>query len=563
MLIDVYKVGKNFGFEEIFENISFSVNTLDRIALVGRNGCGKSTMLRMIAGIEVYTGSITLAKGLKLGFLQQTAPDQSDDRLVSDILHEPFGDLFREQKNLEQMENKMTTIEDENQLLKYIEKYSERQEKFISLGGYEIENSIAYVVNGLKIDKKLLSQRYNSLSGGEKTLVHFARILLENPDVLLLDEPTNHLDIERIEWLEMYLSKFKGAVLLVSHDRYFLDKCIKRIIDLEDGGEKYEGNYSYFVKEKEAKELREFEQYKNEQKKIAELKAAVKRLYEWGMKADNPSMFRRAKAIQKRIDAMEENATNKPQARQELNLNVISADRSGDIVCDIKDFSLILGDKILFDNASAQIRVKDKVAIVGNNGTGKSSLIKCILKEYSDYIGSIKIGASVKLGYLPQLLTFENPKDTILKYMTDHTMLKEEGARRLLAKYDFYKDDVEKTVGNLSGGEKVRIKIACMLDKPINTFVFDEPTNHIDIYTRETLEESMKNFGGTILFVSHDRYFIDSVANKILEIKDSKLKMYNGNYSDYKKANEPVVEIKTQDKPKPQKIKISKGGKWS
>lgn len=560
MIADICKVSKDFGFGEVFRPTSFSVNAGDRIALVGRNGCGKSTMLKIIAGKESCDGQVIIARNTKIGMLEQTAPDQDNDRIVHDILQEPFSEFYKELNVLKNLENKMLSATG-NELDKIINKYSDLQQTFIDKGGYEIENTINYIVNGLKIEKKILEQKYNTLSGGEKTLVHFARILLEEPDLLLLDEPTNHLDIERIEWLEGYLQRFKGAVIIVSHDRYFLDKVIKRIIDMEDSGEKYEGNYSFYVKEKQNKELREFEQYKNEQKKIEELKKAVKRLYEWGYKADNPSMFRRAKAIQKRIDELEANGINKPTTRKNLPIKFDTNDRSGKEVFLIEKLSLILGDKLIFDNASSAIRVFDKVALVGKNGTGKSSLIKCILGEIKDFDGIIKIGGSVSIGYLPQLLKFENDKQTMIDYITSHTELKYEGARSVLAQFDFYNDDIEKSVGKLSGGEKIRLKIACLLENKVNTLIFDEPTNHIDIFTREILEEAMKKFKGTILFVSHDRYFINNIANKILELKDGKLNLYDGNYDDYKhKDDKPIVVEEKPVKIKPPKIR--KGGKW-
>lgn len=560
MLIDVTKISKDFGFGEIFGSLSFSVNSGDRIALVGRNGCGKSTILKIIVGRETQTsGSVIIAKDLRLAMLDQACADISDDRVVEEILHEPFGKFSSRQKSLDQMQERMNSLTGV-ELEKLIEKYSNALEQFVADGGYDIEQNINYIVNGLKISQKIRNQKYSDLSGGEKTLVQFAKILLTDPDVLLLDEPTNHLDIERIEWLEGYLQRFKGALIVVSHDRYFLDRVAKVVIDVEDNGYKYAGNYSYFVKEKENRELKEFEQYKNEQKKLSELKKAVARLYAWGEKADNPSMFRRAKAIQKRIDDMEANATKKPTERKDLPINLTRTSRGSEIVFDVKDLSLILGDKIIFDDASFQMRVGSKIAIVGLNGMGKTSLIKCLLGQI-DYMGTIKVGNSIKIGYLPQILTFDDDKQTILEYVENETGYKEEASRRLLAKFDFYKNDIDKKIFSLSGGEKVRIKIACMLTKDINTFIFDEPTNHIDIFTRETLEKAMSEYKGNILFVSHDRYFISSIANGILELKSNKLNLYEGTYEDYK--NKDVVKV--EEKPVVAKVKppkISKGGKW-
>ena len=561
MLVDVFKVGKDFGFGELFSNISFSINNGDRIAIVGRNGCGKSTILKMIAGKENYSGTISFAKNLKIGFLEQTAPDRNDDRVVEDILHEPFEYFNKVINQLRSYEEKMCVATDK-ELEKLVVKYSDLQEKFIADGGYDIENTINYVVNGLKIDNRIRNQNYNTLSGGEKTLVHFARILLDSPDVLLLDEPTNHLDIERVEWLESYLSRFKGGVVIVSHDRYFIDKVVKRIIDLEDNGEKYEGNYTYFAKEKEDKLLREFEVYKNEQKKIEELKKAVAKLYDWGERADNPTLFRRAKAIQRRIDEMESNAVRRPKERKELPIDFGKTERSGRDVVLIDNFSLILGDKLLFDNASAGIYAFDKIAIVGRNGIGKSSLIKCILGQIDDYDGVIKIGASVSIGYLPQILNFDNDNETIVDYVSRSLGITTGESRRILARFEFYKDDVDKSVGKLSGGEKIRVKLACLLENKVNTLIFDEPTNHIDIFTREILEEAIKRFRGTVLFVSHDRYFINSIANRIMEIKDSKIKIFDGNYDDYKHKDDVTKEVVVCKSVKVKPPKISKGGKW-
>ena len=560
MILDVNKVTKSYGYDNIFENISFSVNVGDVIGLVGRNGCGKSTMLKIIAGKEDCKGSVNIAKSTTIGYLEQVSPDLNDDRIVEDIFKEPFVELLNRQKILDDMAMKMAVV-DGASLDKLVDKYSDMLNKFIEDGGYEVENTINYVANGLKISKEIRQMSYKYLSGGEKTLVHFARILLSSPTLLLLDEPTNHLDIERIEWLQGYIQRFKGGVVVVSHDRYFLDKVASIIIDIEDGGERYVGNYSYFVKEKEEKELRQFEEFKNEQKKIAELKKAVERLYEWGRKSDNPSMFRRAKAIQKRIDAMEENATTKPQVRKELQLNIKNTNRGGDEVIKIKNLSIKYEDREILNDVNLNIYQGEKLALIGKNGSGKTSLIKAVLGDIKGE-GEVKIGASVNIGYLPQLLTFNNPKESLLSYVENSTMLKEESARRLLAKFEFYQDDVERSLSSLSGGEKIRIKLACMLEKDVNTLIFDEPTNHIDIYTREVLEDVLKDFKGTILFVSHDRFFINNVATGILELNDKNILKFVGNYDAYKNKDKPKEEC-VEEVVKIRKPKISKGGKWS
>ncbi len=554
-MVDVVKISKSFGFGKVITDLSFSAFKGNRVALVGKNGCGKSTVLNIIDGkVSADSGNVIFAKNTKVGFLEQTAPDRHDNRLVSQIFRAAFEHLDKYQQGLFELENKMSASSDD-ELIRLVEKYSNMQENFMQMGGYEIENTINYVVNGLKLTA-LLDRCYDTLSSGEKTLVHFARILLEQPHLLLLDEPTNHLDIERIEWLESYLQRFAGAVIIVTHDRYFLDRVAKTVIDLEDGGEKYEGNYSYFVKEKENKILREFEQFKNEQKKIAELEKAVKRLYEWGKQSDNPDLFRRAKAIQKRVDVLKANAIDKPTTRRELPIAFGGGNRSGQEVIKVQDMSITLGDKNILDNVNMSIYFGDKVALVGKNGSGKSTLIKCIMQEICEYSGLAKVGANVKIGYLSQILSFENESESILEFITNNTNLDSENARRLLTKYEFTRKDFDKKISKLSGGEKIRIKIAVMLVHDVNTLIFDEPTNHIDIFTRETLEEAMNNFKGTILFVSHDRYFIDSIASKVIEIDSQKLKLYEGNYSDYKRASAPIIEKReTNQAPKAQNKK--------
>lgn len=559
MLVAINKLAKNYGFGELFSGVSFSVEKGDRIALVGKNGCGKSTLIKCVVGKEKYDGTITFGKGVRVACLEQTAPDSVDNRLVLDILKEPFAGLYERQKGLEKLAEKMCSCL-ANELEKLVEKYSVMQEKFIEDGGYEIDNAINYVVGGLNIPTELLEREYNSLSGGEKTLVHFARILLDEPDLLLLDEPTNHLDIARIEWLENYIRRFKGGIVVVSHDRYFLDKIATKVIDLEENGTIYTGNYSKFVKEKEDREIREIVEFKNEQRKIAELKSAIKRLREWGERADNPTMFRRAKAIQRRVDEMEANAIAKPKPRKALPIK-FNGSRSGDKVILIEKFSLILGDKLLFDGASLDIRVFDKIALIGQNGAGKSTLIKCIMGEIKDYDGMIKIGDSVRIGYLPQLLVFENDKESLLEYVNRVTGVNNERARRILARFEFFKEDVERTIGSLSGGEKIRLRIACLLEKDVNTLIFDEPTNHIDIFTRTVLEDAMREFKGTIIFVSHDRYFINKIANKIVEVSDGKLTMYDGDYDMFKHKDDIEPEV-VQKVVKVRAPKISKGGKW-
>ncbi len=335
------------------------------------------------------------------------------------------------------------------------------------------------------------------------------------------------------------MQKYSGTVIVVSHDRYFLDKIAKKVFEISAGkGTMYEGNYSKFVEQRDKVEVAAFADYKNQQKEIAALEEAIKKNRLWGEMGDNPTFFRRVKAMEKRLEWIRASGISKPKKQNPLPVNFISNDRSGKRVFDIKDLSVQLGEKVLLNSASLGVYYQDKLGILGDNGTGKTTLIKILLGDDIQYSGSIERGSNLKIGYLPQMLTFENNKETVLDFIKNNTFLNEEGARRLLAKFQFYKDDVFKGVGYLSGGEKIRIKLAVLLQQEINTLVFDEPTNHIDILTREVLEETLKSFKGTVIFVSHDRFFINSVANRIVEIENNKLKVYNGNYEYYKQIKQ-------------------------
>ncbi|MBQ7307080.1 MAG: ABC-F family ATP-binding cassette domain-containing protein [Clostridia bacterium] len=533
--ININNVSKNYGFGLLFENLSLVINEGDKIALIGQNGTGKSTLLKMIAGKENFNnGSIDIKKNSVIGYLEQQISDTHDSRLCKDILLSAFKDIFEMEERLIKLEKLMTECQDDILLEKLINKYSKEQERFMELGGYDINTKINYILSGLKIEKSFLEKHYDTLSGGEKTLIHFAQILLSNPDILLLDEPTNHLDIKRMEWLEEYLTKYTGTVVIVSHDRYFLDKVVKNVFEIDNKqGKLFKGNYTTFTKEKENLELKVFEQYKNQQKQIASMKEAIKRLKEWGERGDNPTMFRRANAIQKRLNTLEENSIEKPKIQKNLPINFIQSDRSSNECVILQNYSVKFYDKILFDNVDFKFFKKDKVALVGDNGSGKSTLIKSIVGEFKNYTGNIKLG-NIKIGYFEQIITFENPKQTVLDFYKQNAQSNEEDSRRTLSKFYFYKDYIYKQVGNLSGGEKIRLKLAVLLKKEVNVLIFDEPTNHIDIMTREVLEDTLQDFKGAVILVSHDRYFINNIATKIVEIKNHNLKSYDGNYDYYK-----------------------------
>ena len=533
--VTVNNVSKDFGFGSLLENLSFTINEGDKVAIIGQNGTGKSTILKMIAGKEpVDKGTIDIKKNSKIGYLEQQISDSDDNRLSKDILLSAFSDILTEEAKLRKLEDEMSACSDDDKLEKLISKYTKMHENFMSIGGYEINTKIEYILSGLKIEKSMLEKPYNVLSGGEKTLIQFAYILLSGPDILLLDEPTNHLDLKRIEWLENYLSKFPGTVIVVSHDRYFLDNIAKYVIEIDDKkGTVFNGNYSYYVKEKENLELKAFETYKTQQKKIASMKEAVKRLKEWGEKGDNPAFFRRANAIQKRIDELEENSESKPKIQKKLPINFVSEGRASNECVIFENYTVKFGDKIIFDNVDFKFFQKNKVALVGDNGTGKSTLIKSIVGEFNDYNGTLRLG-NVHIGYFEQIITFENPDQTVYDYYSNMTASNEEQTRRTLNKFCFNKECIFKKINKLSGGEKIRLKLAVLLKKEVNMLIFDEPTNHIDITTREVLEDTLKDFKGAMIIVSHDRYFISQIADRIVEIDNKKLIPYEGNYEYYR-----------------------------
>ena len=543
IILDVNKVSKSFGFGNILNEVSFSINEGEKLGLVGNNGTGKSTLLKIIAHIEKQdNGTISIKKDAKVEYLEQGDVADSKSGLCRDILYSAFEDLNEMELALKNYESKMSSVLDPNELNSIIEKYSNLLEKFTRLGGYEKDLQLDIVLNGLNIDRNLLNREFSSLSGGERTLINLAKILLSKPDLLLLDEPTNHLDITRIEWLEKFIREYKGSVIIVSHDRFFLDKTIQKVIELESGKTKiYFGNYTDFIIQKENEEVKEFQIYKVQQRKFDEMEKAIKRLKEWGKMADNPTFFRRAKAIQSNLDRLRENAIEKPKEKTEYPINFKSYGRGSNEVVKIKNLSLYAGNKKLLENSNCLILNGEKVAIIGDNGTGKSTLINEIISNSNP---SIVVGSNQKVAYLSQIIEFEDKKQSLLEYFIYETGLEEVISRSVLYNFQFFKKDVSKRVGALSGGEKLRLKLAILLQKEINLLILDEPTNHIDIETREVLEDTLSKFKGTLIFVSHDRYFINKLANKIIEFHNHKLYSFQGDYDDYFNTRDKIHSIK-------------------
>lgn len=522
--IELNNIKKNYGIKNILNGFNLQVKTGERIAIIGENGAGKSTILKIIKGIEnVDSGDINIRKGASIEFLNQIYKIEDSNLTVREFISLSFKECFELEKRMRALEDDMKSLDNQMKMEELLRKYGNIQEKYSILGGYDIQEKFSKICSGFNIDEKMLKIKYNELSGGEKAIINLAALLLRNPDILLLDEPTNHLDIQRLEWLEKFLNNYKGTVLLVSHDRYFLDKVVTKTILLENGKDKvYFGNYSYFLEEDERRILSEFEKYKNQQKQIEKMKESIKKLRHFGDIAQNELFYKRAKSIEKRLEKMQIiDKVKVEKAKMNLSLNV--KERSGKDVVIVDNLLKNFDQKIIFEQANLHIQYGEKVCLIGNNGSGKSTLLKIILQEDKKFKGKVTIGSSVKIGYIPQEIKFENEKETIYDFFEKNMFASETEIRTLLAKYGFRGENVFKKLKNLSGGERVRVLLIKLMQDDINFLILDEPTNHIDISSREVLEEALKKYKGTILFVSHDRYFIKAITSRILEVKDKKL----------------------------------------
>ena len=544
--ISIANVTKNYGFKNVLDSFALDVTSGEKIGLIGPNGCGKTTLFKLITKEEgLDSGSINIRKSANVRLLSQMPPVVDDECTVRDILIRDFKDVFEIEEHMKELEKQMA-VADSNELDKILERYGKLQNRFMDLDGYAIDSKISELCNKFRIDENMLNRKFNTLSGGEKTIVNLASIMLSNPDILLLDEPTNNLDIDTLEWLESYLKNYTGTIILCSHDRYFLDKVVSKIVLIERGkSEIFFGNYSYYLEENERRTLAEFEQYKDQQKMIEAMKRKIKQLQEFGKLAypGGESFFKRAASIQKRLDKIE--LLDKPETQKEIPLNFQMTDRSGKQVLMARDFNLTVADKNLLNQVSFDIAFKDRTCLMGKNGSGKSTLIKYIMNLYENEQEDIhvRIGSNVMIGYIPQTITFEDDNKTILDVARKSYYGSETHLRASLAKFMFNGQNVFKRVGTLSGGEKVRLKLFELMQKNVNLLIMDEPTNHIDITTQEVLEEALKEYPGTILFISHDRYFINEMAQKILYIEDKGITKYLGNYDDYRDTKEKKLSL--------------------
>ena len=527
IILQANKIERSFAGEVLFDNISLQVDERDRIALVGKNGAGKSTLLKILVGEEEPTsGEINKKRDLSLSYLAQDSRFESSNTIYDEMLH-VFDDLRKTEKTLRQMELAMgeTTGAD---LEKLMQDYDRLSEEFRQAGGFTYEADIRAILNGFKFDESMWQMKIEELSGGQNTRLALAKMLLEKPNLLVLDEPTNHLDIETIAWLETYLVNYSGALLIVSHDRYFLDKVATITLDLTKHSlDRYVGNYSSFVEQKEQKLLTEAKNYEKQQKEIAALEDFVNR------NLVRASTTKRAQSRRKQLEKMER--LDKPEAGTKSAHMTFHADKtSGNVVLTVEEAAVGYDDQILSEPINLDIRKMNAVAIVGPNGIGKSTLIKSIVGQIPFIKGEARFGANVEVGYYDQTQSKLTPHNSVLDELwNDFKLTPEVEIRNRLGAFLFSGDDVKKTVGMLSGGERARLLLAKLSMENNNFLILDEPTNHLDIDSKEVLENALIDFDGTLLFVSHDRYFINRVATQVLELSEEGSTLYLGDYDYY------------------------------
>ena len=523
-IVKSFEVGNN-----ILDGITFNVNSGEHIGLLGKNGAGKTTLFRIISGeISSDEGDVIIAPGKPMGLISQI-PVFPPDYTAEDVLRDAYKEATAIKAKMARIESELETNSSE----KLLADYDRLMSDFQRLGGYDMDFEVNRVANGLEIPDSQRSQLFSTLSGGEKTRINLARLILEKTDILLLDEPTNHLDTNAVEWLEEYISKFKGTVLIISHDRQFLDKSVTRIVEIVNGkAEFYSGNYSFYVVEKERRFEEQLKKYEKEQAEAKRLQEAADRLYQWG--TGNKLLMRKSFAIESRIERLVK--TDRPTKEKSLHARFGETDFEGDEVLVTKGLTKSFDQKTLFSELELEIKGGESIALIGDNGTGKSTLIKLIMGEMRPDSGFLRKGPQVKAAYLPQQVYFDHPERTLLDTMIYEAKCTPQTARNRLGAFKFSGEDVFKCVKDLSGGEKSRLRLCILMMDDINFLILDEPTNHLDIASREWIEDAVSAFEGTLLFVSHDRYFTNKFATRIWELSNGSIRDFKGTYEEYRSA---------------------------
>ncbi|TRY27078.1 ABC-F type ribosomal protection protein [Brevibacillus sp. LEMMJ03] len=535
IIIATQHVQKSYGADPVLRDVTLEIKAGERVGIVGPNGAGKTTLFKLLAGLEQPdTGEVFRAKGIRWAYLPQT-PQYPPEWTARDVIASAFGDVLAIQEEMRSLEREMSCVgEADRELERLIGRYQALQSEFERLDGYQWEARMAQVTDGLGLSEGFLSTPFARLSGGEQTKTGLAKLLCQQSDVLLLDEPTNHLDLEAMEWLEGFLRDYPGTVLLISHDRCFLDAVVSSIYHLDGGvAEHYIGNYSAFVKEREERLLRQFAEYQEQQKKIKKMQEAIKRLKEWGNRSNPPNeaFHRRAKSMEKALDRLERIERPRLEAER-MGLAFHKAERSGEEVLVAEGVSKSFGEKRLFDGASLLLRYGERKALLGPNGCGKSTWIKMMVGELPPDEGAVRIGSRVKLGYLSQRALEGDQERRVIDVFRETAAVSEAEARHRLAKFLFYGEQVFKRIGQLSGGERMRLRLAQLMHQDVNLLVLDEPTNHLDIEARETLEEALAGFQGSLLIVSHDRYFLQKMVDGVYWVENGRLVHDEGTFEE-------------------------------
>lgn len=540
-VINFTEVTKNYGDNLILDKVSFDIHENEKVALIGKNGTGKTTIFNILTeSIDIDDGYFSIQNNRTIAYLQQIH-EASDKHTGHEILQLAFLKIDQLQVAMEDA-HELMAANPTNQT--HIKEYGRLHDKFEFMGGYNVSEKISKIITGLRIPEKVLNNQFTKLSGGEQTLIMLGKSLLMAPDILLMDEPTNHLDMDAVKWLEEYIKDYKGTVFYVSHDRYFINKTATKVIELSFLHSKtYKGNYDAYHKQKQEDEIRHLKLYERQQKEIDRLMKTARQMRSYGTE----TAIKRAQNLEKRIELMDK--VDRPLNERNLSLAFKTLDKSGYEIIKATNISKSYGTLNLFKNVDFMIKSNEKVAMIGPNGAGKSTLIKMITgNEFVDK-GEIKVGKSVTYAYLEQEVLFDEENKTLLEEVCDHLKLTLQSGRNLLGKYMFSNEDVFKKVGMLSGGEKSRLRLLLELQNNVNLLILDEPTNHLDISSREELEEAINQYHGTMLFISHDRHFINKFSEKVIDVRDGSVITYEGNYDYYQKMidkkKESMDKVKT------------------
>ena len=551
-MIDINVTGlvKSFDLEKkILDGLTFQIDAGERVGLLGKNGAGKTTLFRILTGeLDYDEGDVVIASGRRVGLISQI-PVYPAGYTVEDVLQSAFARMHRLKAEMDALTERMAQGESDAAILK---RYGELTARFESWGGYDTETAVNKVANGLSIDAQMRARLFDQLSGGEKTRVNLGRLILEDTDILLLDEPTNHLDLQATEWLEEYIRSFRGTVVTISHDRYFLDRTVKRIIEVLDGKAAfYSGNYSFYAIEKERRYQEQMKQYLKEQAKIEQLEKAAEQLRLWAFQGMDKT-YRRAISMERRIERMRTVA--KPTKARKMDARFAGIEFCGDDVVQVRNLQKGFDGRTLFSGVNLRVGGGERIAFIGDNGSGKTTLLNMLMGREGVDGGSIKLGPAVRAAYLEQTIHFSHPERSLVDTMLyEKKNMTPQSARNRLAAYQFRGEEVFKSVSVLSGGELARLRLCMLMDEEINFLILDEPTNHLDIDAREWIEEAVEAFDGTLLFVSHDRYFINRFATRIWELADGTVNDYPMGYARYRavKAEErkptPAPAVKKGD----------------